>query len=90
MEISSMANSDTQLFLYDTKTAQRDSEVEIVNGEPYFPEHVRGWSDVLDCRHPPYTEKSIEDNCHFADHVHKPFILVNASDLAKQTPPTET
>ena len=28
-----MANSDTQLFLYDTKTAQRDSEGEIVNGE---------------------------------------------------------
>lgn len=85
-----MADNNATLYLYETKTAERDSEVELVNGEPFFPEHIRGWSDVLDCRHTPYTEKSIEENCDFADHVHKPYILVSASHLATQTPPTES
>ncbi len=46
------------------------------NHDVYFPEGVNGWSDVLDCRPEPYKDKTVEENCDFAAHVHKKFILV--------------
>lgn len=76
-----MSSDQTTLYLYDTATSQRDSEATLVGSDVIFPAHVRGWSDVLDCRHTPYTEKSIEENCHFAEHVHKFYILVASSQL---------
>lgn len=45
-------------------------------GDVEFPSEVRGWSDVLDCRHPPYTEKDIAALRHYGVHVNKLFLLV--------------
>lgn len=46
------------------------------NHDVFFPDGVRGWSDVLDCRTEPYKDKPVEENCDFAAHVHKKFILM--------------
>ena len=46
-----------------------------------FPDFVEGWTDVLDCRHPPYTDQSLDENCEIALHVRKPYILVDPSQL---------
>ena len=45
-------------------------------GDLDFPEKVRGWSDVLDCRHKPYTDLERDALLHFAKHVNKFFLLV--------------
>lgn len=77
-----------KLYLYDTSTGERFAEVDHDGLDIYFPEDVHGWSDVLDCRPEPYADQSIEDNCHFAEHVHKKFILVSEAQIARQTPPS--
>lgn len=45
----------------------------------FFPDGIL-WGDVLDCRIPPYAAQSVEDNCNFAHHVHKTFVLMKAED----------
>jgi hypothetical protein len=74
------------LLLFDAATAEDAGPVSSVGLDVFFPEHVAGWTDVLDCREPPYTEKSIADNCAFARRVHKKFILVEASQVAHEHP----
>ena len=83
------SDESSTLYLYDVETQERFGTAEVIGSDVYFPDGVRGWSDVLDCRHPPYTEKSIAENCHFAEHVHKMYIVVTPEQLAEQTPPTE-
>ena len=51
---------------------------DVLNHDVFFPAGVQGWSDVLDCRPEPYKDKSVEENCNFAAHVHKKFILMAA------------
>ncbi len=46
-----------------------------------FPANTGGWSMVLDCRHEPYTEKSLAELRHYADHVHKDYVLVTEGKL---------
>lgn len=75
-----------KLYLYRTDDAERDSEVTGTGGDIVFPHHVRGWSDVLDCRVEPYTEQSLTENCDLAHHVRKRYILVRASQVAQQSP----
>ncbi len=71
----------TRLFLIDTDTCKRAGEATLAGQDVAFPEFVDGWTDVMDCRHPPYTDHSIEHNCKLADHVRKPFILVADSQI---------
>lgn len=70
-----------RLLLYDSGTAEQVGEAEIVEQNLRTPEEIYGWKDVMDCRHPPYTDNSVEENCHLADHVRKPYILVEASQV---------
>lgn len=53
-------------------------EVEVEGLDVFFPDHVDGWSDVLDCRIPPYTEQTLDEIRDFASHVRKTFVLVKA------------
>ncbi len=57
-------------------------EVQGEKGDIIFPEQVRGWGDVLDGRHPPYTDKTLPELLRYGKHVHKFFILVY-EDLLK-------
>ncbi|RAL20948.1 hypothetical protein DL240_14845 [Lujinxingia litoralis] len=74
------------LYLYEAQNAAQVGPVENTGLDVYFPDHVAGWTDVLDCREEPYTERSIAENCAFALHVHKKFILVGASQIAQESP----
>ncbi len=82
--------SQESLFLYDARTAEQVAPIEQSGLDVYFPPQVAGWTDVLDCREEPYTERSIAENCTFAQRVHKKYILVHESQIAQETPPLET
>lgn len=82
-----MAESSKRLYLFDTATVEQIAEVESAGLDVLFPDSI-GWTQVLDCRIPPYTDKSIEENCHIAEHVRKQFILVTDSQIQDETPPT--
>lgn len=83
-----MSSSHNQLFLYDAFSEEKLTQIEAQGLDVFFPDYIRGWSDVLDCRAEPYPSKSIHENCHFAQHVHKNYILVSASQIAKETLPS--
>ncbi|MFB6372102.1 MAG: hypothetical protein ABEN55_03075 [Bradymonadaceae bacterium] len=68
------------LHLYETETCDYVGDAEMTGQEVKFPDFIDGWPDVLDCRPPPYTDKSLDENCDFAVHVRKPYILVDASE----------
>lgn len=80
---------DRKLYLYETETCSQSGEAEQEGLDVFFPPHVDGWPDVLDCRIPPYTERSLEENCEYASHVRKYYILVTEAQVKKSTPPTE-
>lgn len=69
------------LLLYETESCEKVGEAEETDQDIVFPDFVDGWPDVLDCRHPPYTDQSLDENCDFAVHVRKPYILVDASQV---------
>lgn len=77
-----------KLFVYEVTTASRFGEATADGLDIYFPDGVRGWADVLDCRPEPYKDQSLEENCHLAEHVHKKYILVSEAQLAEQAPPS--
>ena len=81
--------ADPSLYLYDAATAEEVGTAEKSGLDIYFPAHIAGWTDVLDCREEPYTEQSIAKNCAYALRVHKKYILVHQSQIAQETPPTE-
>jgi len=72
------------LLLFDSETAERVGEAEVVEQNLRTPGDIRGWKEVMDCRHPPYTDHSLEENCELADHVRKPYILVEASQIVDE------
>ncbi len=72
----SQANAQDRFALYTAITGERFGAAEVQNIDVFFPEGVRGWSDVLDCRIEPYDAQSIEENCQLAVGVHKKFILI--------------
>jgi hypothetical protein len=59
-------------------------EIPVADGEPQFPEFVDDWTDVLDCRSKPYTDRDIETNCELARGVRKAYILVGKKYLSEQ------
>lgn len=81
--------ADKELYLYDARTAEQAGSAESTGLDVFFPGHIGGWTDVLDCREEPYTEQSIVENCTYALRVHKKYILVGESQIAQETPPTE-
>lgn len=75
-----------QLYLYDTATVSQAHKAEQTGLDVFFPPGI-GWTEVLDCRIAPYTGKSIEENCAFASHVRKSYILVTEDQVATTTLP---
>ena len=82
--------SDESLYLYDARTADEVTTVERSGLDVFFPASIAGWTDVLDCREEPYTERSIAENCAFAQRVHKKYILVDQSQIAQESPALES
>lgn len=52
-------------------------------GDVQFPEEVRGWSDVLDCRLHPFAEKDLPQLRHFGAHVNKRYLLVSETVIRR-------
>lgn len=69
-------------FLIDAETGQQQGPLGGSKGDVIFPEGIRGWSQVLDCRHTPYVDKPVDELRRFAQHVHKDYILVFESMLS--------
>lgn len=82
-----MATSGSKLYLYDTAAVARTHTVTQEGLDVFFPPGI-SWTEVLDCRIHPYTGKSLEENCDYATHVRKLFILVTEDQVAKSTPPS--
>lgn len=76
----------SKLFLYDTEDCSRFCEVSGRGSDVTFPHTVHAWTDVLDCRHEPYTDKSLAENCDLALHVRKKYILVGEAQISKENP----
>ena len=71
-----MSTSSNSCSLYNSETQERLNDVIVDGLDVIFPDFVHGWSDVLDCRIPPYTGLTVEENCNFAIGVRKYYILV--------------
>jgi hypothetical protein len=82
-----MASHD--LLLFDASDGTEAGPVTSAGLDVFFPDHVAGWTDVLDCREGSYTSKSIAENCAFARRVNKKYILVEAEQVAQETPGLE-
>lgn len=78
--------ADQKLFLYSTDDCTRFDQAEIQGNDVVFPPTVNGWTDVLDCRHEPYDEKTLEENCDIAVHVRKKYILVDEDQVSIENP----
>lgn len=73
--------ADSTFYLFDTESYQQVDTAHGHAGDVTFPAHIGNWTEVLDCRHTPYTEQSIEENCNIARHVRKKYILINQDQL---------
>ena len=78
--------SKQKVYLYETDSCRQYASVQVVGLDIYFPSRVAGWTDVLDCREEPYTERSLAENCSYAVHVRKKYILVGEAQIAQETP----
>jgi hypothetical protein len=72
------------LFVVRVEDGHADGPLEGSRGDVVFPVAVRGWSDVLDCRLHPYSEKTLDDLRHYGVHVNKPYLLVSSSLLERE------
>lgn len=68
----------TTFYLFKTEDDSKFGPVAGKGGDIDFPPTVGGWTEVLDCRHIPYTDKTIAENCELARGVRKKYIIVNA------------
>lgn len=73
------------LLLFDTHTTAEVASVDQQGLDVFFPPEIT-WSDVLDCRIPPYDDRSVEENCAYAVGVRKAYILVTAENVSRSTP----
>lgn len=78
--------ADETLLLYTTEDCARFTDVQGRGGDVEFPDPVRSWTDVLDCRVEPYTDNSLAENCRLAHHVRKKYILVTQSQVSREDP----
>ena len=80
-----MTQESPDLFLIHVEHGARLGPVKASRGDVEFPAEVRGWSEVLDCRVRPYTDKSLDELLHFGNHVHKVYLLVYEGQLLSET-----
>ena len=81
-------SANGKLHLYDTHSHQKTHDLTQEGLDVFFPEGI-GWTEVLDCRITPYDKKSLEDNCNYAHHQRKSYILVTADRIERSAPPTK-
>lgn len=77
-----------QLHLYRASNHQHVGSVATRGLDVIFGPDILGWTDVLDCRMDPYKSRTIAENCDYATHVRKLYILVGAAQVAQETVPT--
>lgn len=77
-----MSSEDAKQFLVEVSTGRRFGPIEGKKGDLVFPAEVRGWADVLDCRHGRYLEMGLDEIRDIASHVHKFFVLVYEDRLS--------
>ncbi|MFU8803097.1 MAG: hypothetical protein ACNA8W_04730 [Bradymonadaceae bacterium] len=78
--------SREKLYLFETDSCSQYASVQAVGLDIHFPPEIGGWTDVLDCREEPYTERSLAENCAYAIHVRKKYIVVAESQLSQESP----
>ncbi len=71
----------SDIYLIHAEEGTRLGPIEGSKGDLTFPAVVRGWSDVLDCRHHPYDHKNVEELRRYAQFINKRYILVPESTL---------
>jgi len=74
---------NTLLELFETTNYGSVARVRATGLDVAFPDGIT-WSEVLDCRIEPFSSKSVEENCMFAHHVHKFYILMAGNDDSSQ------
>ena len=74
----------SDLFVVRVEDGQTQGPLEGERGDVDFPKEVRGWSDVLDCRLHPYSEKDLAALRHYGTHVNKRFLLVEGDLLERE------
>ena len=67
-------------FLVDVKTGTRRPVIER-GMDITFPDDVHGWTEILDCRHPPYDSMTLDTLLERAHGVHKHYVLVSEDQL---------
>ena len=67
--------------LVDVMSGERLGVLSGSRGDLEFPESVRGWVDVLDCRHGRYLDMDLDAIRHIAEHARKAYIVLNANQL---------
>lgn len=67
--------------LIEVATGNNLGALDGTKGDLTFPDRVRGWADVLDCRHGRYLKMSLEDIRHEAEHVRKYYLVMHESQL---------
>ncbi len=77
-----MSSDDAKQILVEVNTGRRFGPIKGKMGDVPFPEEVRGWADVLDCRHGRYLDMGLQEIRHIAEHVHKHFVLVYEDRLS--------
>jgi hypothetical protein len=78
--------AETTFYLFNTEDCTRAGSAAGHAGDIEFPASVGGWTEVMDCRHAPYTDKSLAENCDIASHVRKKYILVDEAQLSNEHP----
>lgn len=78
--------SREQLYIYDAHTCTQIGPVQTSGLDVFFPPHIHGWTDALDCREGTYLERTLEENCAFALRVRKNVIVVSQSQIAQEAP----
>jgi hypothetical protein len=68
-------SEESRLLIYDVHGAQV-GEADLVAGEVVFRNPEHRWTWVLDARHAPYSELSLADVLHRAEHANKRWVLV--------------
>ena len=73
-------SDDPVLFIVDIDSkAKRPVKREGI--DVCFPDDIRGWAAVMDCRHEPYTELELDELIHRCHHAHKQYVLVSEEQL---------
>ena len=72
---------NNSVVLVDVMTGERLGSLSGSRGDLDFPAPVRGWVDVLDCRHGRYQDMDLDAIRHTAEHARKPYVVLNASRL---------